>query len=1005
MTTPDRGWSLGLDLGTNSLGWAAVKLDADAQPCAIMALGARIFDAGYLIEKSKESSVAAPRREARHARRQTERRMRRNRRLFRALQRAGLLPDGGSKTPGERHAVLVSLDSRLRSVHAECGLLGPYFLRARALDHRLDPHDLGRALYHLAQRRGYWRLKGAPLEEDEMPLRGDEEVETRPRKPMRPKKLGKVDGGIAKLRADLLASGKRTVGEYLASLNPHAERIRGPQRYTSRRMVFDEFNAIWESQAPHHPGRLTVPLRRQIKHIIFSQRPLRSTREFIGACEFEPGQQRAPKALIAAQRFRMLQRMNDLRVIEPGRSARNLDPPERAKVLAHLEMTGDARVSRIIEDVLGMPEGTRLNLGDGAPAEASIKGDRTSAKLARSLGIEFWSQRSSAQREALVEALLTIPTERAIERHGRRAWDMDEAQAKKFAAIEPEPGHLGISRRALRKLVPRLEAGEPYMTAARATYPQHFMPRDPVRELPPVAQWQADIRNPVVTRALTELRHVVNALIRKYGKPALVRVELARDLKRSRKDRVEMRWETGRRERERETARTLIREVRGIPVDAYLSALDTEKALLLKELGEPAQCPYCGRAISPIDALTDEATCEVDHIIPFSRCLDDSLGNKVLACRDCNQRKGRRAPREAFGDTPAWEGIVARIRRWGQDGDARRGKHRRFHMSKDQIDEARDAFTARQLNDTRYASRLSREYLSLLFGGLWDEEGSRRVSATAGQATAYFRNGWSLNGLLSDGPRKTRDDHRHHAVDALVVALTSERQLQGLGMEASRLEGRQERRQLLRKALTLAPPWQGFAEDARAAVDNIVVSSRVRRRIRGKLHADTNYRPDGSLRRKPNSKTSVVVVGDAERKRWVAPASNHHVVVFEATDRRGKTTWKLGQPVTTLEAHRRKSSGGAVVRRDIDGGRFLFSLCKGDVVRATKLEGEPLLIVESVSDRDLQCWPLASAIAIAERTKEARNDWRYRSGSRMQADGWEKVEITVLGDRVSVAHD
>ena len=101
-------YTLGLDLGSNSLGWAVVKTHDDAidkKLDRIVASGARVFDAGMEgdLEKGREESRNAKRRQARLQRRQTERRARKRGKLFRRLQRAGLLPAGDASSPENRH--------------------------------------------------------------------------------------------------------------------------------------------------------------------------------------------------------------------------------------------------------------------------------------------------------------------------------------------------------------------------------------------------------------------------------------------------------------------------------------------------------------------------------------------------------------------------------------------------------------------------------------------------------------------------------------------------------------------------------------------------------------------------------------------------------------------------------------------------------------------------------------------------------------------------------------
>jgi CRISPR-associated endonuclease Csn1 len=136
---------LGIDLGPNSLGWALVTQCEDG-PGSIVATGVRVFQAGLdnLETDGKGKSRNEERRIARGIRRNLERRFRRKKKLAGTLQRAGMLPDGDLRDSLTRHQVLTDLDDTLES---------PYQLRARALTERLTLQELGRAIYHLAQRR------------------------------------------------------------------------------------------------------------------------------------------------------------------------------------------------------------------------------------------------------------------------------------------------------------------------------------------------------------------------------------------------------------------------------------------------------------------------------------------------------------------------------------------------------------------------------------------------------------------------------------------------------------------------------------------------------------------------------------------------------------------------------------------------------------------------------------------------------------------------------------
>jgi CRISPR-associated endonuclease Csn1 len=255
---------LGLDLGTNSLGWSIIGL-VDGEPARLVRAGVRVFDAGMDDSKGpgREESRNKARRDARSHRRQLWRHQRRLLKLARILQRFKLLPAGDLSQPEARQDYFNRLDSGILNspwfsekeksgVYPAPRHVLPYILRASALDERLEPHYFGRALYHLAQRRGFLsnRKQTAKKEDDE----------------------GTVKEGIAEVRKGMQENHARTLGEYFSHLSPFDQRIRG--HWTARDMYATEFDAIWVAQAAQHPTLLTPDAKKEIGHAIFFQRPL-----------------------------------------------------------------------------------------------------------------------------------------------------------------------------------------------------------------------------------------------------------------------------------------------------------------------------------------------------------------------------------------------------------------------------------------------------------------------------------------------------------------------------------------------------------------------------------------------------------------------------------------------------------------------------------------------------------------------------------------------------------
>ncbi|HLA85148.1 MAG TPA: type II CRISPR RNA-guided endonuclease Cas9 [Thermoguttaceae bacterium] len=982
-------YRLGIDLGSASIGWTAVAEDSEGEPAEILAMGIRRFEAGVdgsldEIEAGKDKSRATARREARGPRRLTWRRQYRLRKLFRLLQRLDLLPPGDDSHDG-RHHVLAELDRRIRddridpNDHVENQLL-PYRLRARALDEPLSRHEFGRALYHLAQRRGFLsNLKAAPKDNEDG---------------------GKVRTGITELEGYMRQAGSRTLGEYFASLDPDNLRIR--QRWTARSMYTDEFNQIWAAQVARH--NLTDEDRQRIHDVIFYQRPLKSQKHLIGRCDLEPGKRHAPLASLAFQEFRVRQRVNDLVVTAPDNTQSRLTPEQCNQLAAALDT--EAKLTYVaIKKLLSMKKsrewGRHYVFNFEEAGDKEIIGNRTAAKLIEVLG-DRWLAMSRDDRAAMVDEILAFESEELLVARLIKAWKLDQSTAKAVAAKSLEQGYGSLSRKAIARLMSLMEQGMQYATARKKLYADREVKCDPVDQLPANHHCAVlkNLRNPAVARALSELRIVVNALIRRYGKPATIRVELTRELKKSRKHRQDItdRIKKNTQSRDDATAKILAEMENG---ERFCTDRNKLKVQLAEECGW--KCPFTGRPI-PMQALVgDGPQFDIEHIIPFSRSLDNSFANKTLCYHEENRHgKKNRTPFEAYHGTDKWDEILQRVR--GFNGSAARRKLELF--TAETLPDA-DEFTNRQLTDTAYMSRLACDYLALLYGGQCDAEGRRRILVNPGRATAYIRQRWDLNAILGHPDKKERGDHRHHAIDALVVALTGPREVKMLSDAAQRAESLFDDR-LFEK---VDPPWEGFLEEAFEAVKQINVSSRVGRKLNGSLHKATIYskpqtkfdengapviQRDGTpatvhhVRRKiellkaadlpdivdpriraaveaklnggdpakvfkdrgnhPYTKTKdghvipihkvrvrenvhPISVGAGVKARYVAPGSNHHMEIVAVLDKNGKEkTWE-GRIVSAFDANQRFRDGLPIIQRNHGPDRrFKFSLAGGEYV-------------------------------------------------------------------------
>lgn len=790
-------FTLGLDLGTNSIGWALIDFDDNQQPQKLIACGSRIF------QEAVEAKTGTPknhaRRAARAARKLVARRKQRRTKLLNLLVRHGLLP----QDEAERNVLL--LDNQANN---------PYQLRKRGLDEKLEPFSFGRALYHLAHRRGFQSNRKAGKDEDSK----------------------KVGVAISSLRTDMQAAQCRTLGEYLAA-QPTQRR-----RYTDRAMYADEFEQLWNKQASFAPEQLTQALKVEIKNSIFFQRPLKSQKHLVGKCTFEPTRKRAAKAILLAQRFRILQDVNHLAVKNPiTRDFRPLTQDERNKLAETLDkqksMTWGA-----VRKVLGwnkkdsLHEGETFNLEEGK--KDKLLGNRTACDLRGALG-DRWDTFNVQQQDDLVTDLLTIDNTDGFLKRMKTHWEFDDVTAEALATIELEPGYARLSAKAMRAILPYLEQGLNYQLSTFMAYSAcpdekkkaildliatKQMKFDKACEL---VGWKeatsyqnndklglpSNVRNPVVQKALFETRKVVNAIVRKYGKPAVIRVEMARDMKLSKRQKEELQKEQNKQKKANDLAAEILRKEFGIQQP---TRADIQKYNLWLECKEV--CPYTGTVISREMLFSPEV--DVEHILPYKRSLDDSYMNKTLCIATFNRQvKLDNTPYEiGQGDPLAYAEIFQRIKTFPFP------KRRRFEQKEIEMDK----FIERQLNDTRYICVEVRDFLQQL---------GAPVEVSKGEATAKLRGRWKLNTLLSpDGSNeKNRADHRHHAIDAVVIALTN----RSLFHKLSRLSA--QNISLDKSRFDVPPPWDGFYDDVYEKIDKVIISHAPARKISGALHEDTAY--------------------------------------------------------------------------------------------------------------------------------------------------------------------
>ncbi|MDE0268183.1 MAG: type II CRISPR RNA-guided endonuclease Cas9 [Acidimicrobiaceae bacterium] len=784
-------YRLGLDLGTNSIGWVLYQLDDENEPEALCDGGVLIHSDGR--NPRSRASNAAERRVKRSPRRNRDRMLRRRRRVAELLRGCGLLPSENAT------------DSTWRN-------LDPLQLRAKALDESLTPYELGRVLLSLVNRRGFKSNRKTDSGED-----------------------GKVRKSIHELNQRITWSGARTLGEYLWQRHKRGKRIRArpeadnPEAddygglYPDRAMIKYELRTIRDAQTPHHPA-VTPEDWDEIITTLLYQRNLRPVER--GSCTLIPEEKRTYKAYPLFQHFRIWQYVVNIRVSPPGDTSRPLESKEREQLVDKLLTVGSLKFDRVAA-LLKLPDDTKVNFH--STARDSIDGDQT-AKVLRNrkyFGRKGWTDLGLEKQQNIVEQLIEEEDHGELTRWLRDEAGLDEKAAEAVATARLPQGTGHLSKTAIEQLLPHMRMGKSYYDAVkeasfdsssgsrgsgdhdRLPYYGNVLGRHVTGGRPDgrtEVERYGRVTNPTVHIALGQVRRLFNAIADRYGKPDQVVVELARELKQSDKQRrdYEKRQKKNRERNDR------LRECATNAGFANPSWSDMRKLRLWEEQGQANSrvCPYTGESLSIGRVLSDET--EIDHILPYSRSLDNSMNNTVVVMRHANREKGNRAPFETWGHDPEnYDKILDRVK------SLPRGKQWRFEQDAMERWEKDKDFLDRQLSDTRYLSRLVRDYLEVVVV-------PECIWVTPGRMTAVLRRALGLNSISSDtgNSHKNRNDHRHHLIDAAVIGLTSRSLLQqvarmnrrGISPDPDRLQ--------------VEPPWDGFRDDVEKLFERCIVRHR-----------------------------------------------------------------------------------------------------------------------------------------------------------------------------------
>ncbi len=943
---------LGFDIGVTSIGWAYVEGE-ELKDC-----GVRIFTKAENPENG--DSLAAPRREARGVRR----------RLARRKVRLNVIKRLLCKEFGLNLSDYFANDGELPKAYETIkDTKSPYELRTLALEQKLEPKELARVILHIAKHRGYGNKHAK--------TGGD-------------KDSGKVLSAIKTNEATMNAKNYKSVGEYLykefyQKLRLESEkkgnnttkefknvRNKGEnyEHCVAQEQVRAELELIFKKQKDFG-ATFSENFESQILETAFYQRDLKSFEDKVGKCVFYENENRAPKDSLSAMEFVALTRIIN--------TLKNLlkDLEDKSKNLGIGETYGKDKIQEILKIVLDKGEMSYKELRKILKLNESIlfakdskldytKGVQEAEKakfielknlktFKKAMGGDF----SKFAREELDKIATDIALIKSKENLAKKLQDYSTLSKEQVEALSnlSFSQHINLSLKALYEILPFMREGLSYDDAVKkAGLQEHRKHKQKGEFLIPLKEYEPYLANPVVARALSEYRKVLNALLKKYGKVHKIHLEFTREAKLSAKERQKYEKEQREHFEANQKAKELCKQI-GIDEN---NTNNIFKAKLFIEQGE--FCVYSGEKITR-EHLLDSNALQIDHIYPYSRSFDDSYMNKVLVFSKENQNKLNKTPFEAFGsDKKKWDKILSFSAKLPKQKQ-RRISNENFKGFKDSKEkEAR--FLARNIVDTGYIARLASQWTNhcLKFEDLRENEvtitgekgSSVHIEVVSGSLTATLRHYWGLGS-------KNRDNHLHHAVDAVVLAYTNNAMIKAFAdfrknqeENKKKFYAKQIAESEYKAKKAFFEPCENFRDKVLKKLDSIFVSKPPRKRARGALHEETFYSfEDEKLLKSYGGKQGVQRAIDLGKIRQIGTkivknGAMVRVDIFK--DKKGKF---YGVPIYTMDfalgilpnkaVVQGKNKEDGVIKDWIEMDSnydFCFSLFKDDLILVQKKEME-----------------------------------------------------------------
>ncbi len=803
-------YRLGIDIGTGSVAWAAMALDEKEQPISLLASGTTIFGEPVLPKEMKLKNEE--RRRARLMRRQTERK---RERISKIIHLAAAL-----------HITPEKLASALLA-HKETQTL--WQLRIKALDQKVTLEEFFLIILRLAKNRGYNGDAPKPNQKGDLGKVGQGLAATQAlvaatlgvrtvaeaiwlsqaMLPLNQKRFRKrIETGTYVLRSDI----KNEFDLILKEQSKHHDVLSKPLEF-----IYPVRNESPEkrpdSKPNPHPGtryfwgQTPDTIGQAIKVAVFYQKPLQAFKDKIGFCALDKTSLRVVAAHPAHQAFRIEKLLSDLRWGD-SKSTNRLTPDQKNFLRAKLESTSEPSFSAIYKELdkagLMQPDGLILNFH--TPRRDHLRGNTTRARLRSLKLLEAFELLTLQEQSDVFLALADDVNSPETWRHdGAREFVVSEYGAAVAGFIDfIADSKDGLDRlRAMAFDAGRVSYGAPALvaltkamreeqidehSAINKLYPHHHKKQTATGYLAEVST--LELRSPVVEHALLYTRRELLAAVKRLGPPQALVIELAKEVKST----LEQREKTTSKQRYEESQNKKAREA---ILDANCKITNTSilRYKLWKEQSE--HCPYSGKRIGSVADAVSGTNYDIEHIVPKRL---HGIGNRfeevVLASKQFNTLKaGHETPYLAakrVGDA-AWNwAATEQALKFIEKENKQFTKKARLIRDKtefriDELDD--DAFVDRQLQETQWIGRIVQS---------WCLQLCNDVTVVRGGLTAELRRDWGFHTVLeqvriAEGrhdsekartlfykPNRVgelifdkRSDHRHHLIDACVIALST----------------------------------------------------------------------------------------------------------------------------------------------------------------------------------------------------------------------------------------